>query len=224
MPATLERDHVKAPRRPAAQPVREPLDERPVFASESRRRTRALRALGWSLAGLTAVWLAALVLGAFGLSPLPSVTPGATGSAPPADAVGTEAPRAAEREARRAATAREASRGSSGTAEERAAARRAAARRKAASDSSASEGTARTETESGPSTSPAPASGTGTTTPPATAAPTTTAPTTRGNSATAPGAANRPDSTTTDTAPGGSGTAPGQTKAGGSARGGRSGG
>ena len=225
MPATLERDHVKAPGRPdAPAPVRERererLEERPVFASESHHRTRVLRAVGWSLAGLTAVWLAALVLGAFGLSPLPSVTPGARDSAPPANEVGTRAPQAAEREASRAATEREAADASSRTAAARASERRASER----SGSSDGDGDGATRSGSGSGTSGSSPSGSGTTTtttPPAAAAPTTTTPT-RGNSTTAPGSANRPDRTTTDTAPGNSGTAPGQTRTDGTARGGRS--
>jgi hypothetical protein len=77
---------------PAKQAADEALPERPrlpVFVSADGRRDRALRLVVRVVAGLTALWLAALVAGAIGLGrlpglPLPQVGPGHGSAAPTA--------------------------------------------------------------------------------------------------------------------------------------------
>src|SRR4051794_5318859 len=58
--------------RPTSAPP--PAGERPVFAAPSGRRLRVLRIVGLAAAALSATWLVALVLGAFGFDALPGVT------------------------------------------------------------------------------------------------------------------------------------------------------
>jgi hypothetical protein len=215
MPATIERTKDEAAERTAAAPVLAPRErERPVFASDTHRRARALKAIGWVLAAATALWLVALVLGAFGLRPLPEIglpqVPGASqGSAAdaerlPGDAVARELDRARSR-----AVTREEATAAAARREARAEERSGGSGSSSSEDSTASEeGANASESGSGNTSTPT------TSTPaPSTAAPATT--TGNGNSATAPGAVNRPDrTTTTDPARGNSGTAPGATRSG----------
>src|SRR4051812_36043203 len=59
--------------------------EKPVFAASSRARPHGLRLAGRIAAGLAALWLVALVLGAFGLGRLPGLNlPRITGGEPDA--------------------------------------------------------------------------------------------------------------------------------------------
>ncbi|HEX8052047.1 MAG TPA: hypothetical protein VF517_03580 [Thermoleophilaceae bacterium] len=205
-------ERTEAPGLPA--PQRE--DERPVFASETQRRARVLRVLGWTLASATALWLVALVLGAFGLHPLPSLglpdVPGGSGATAQTDrGAGDQAVRnveraGADRDATRLAAARdEAARDdAAGSARGERSARRGSGDREAPATETGGDDSAPAGTGSG---------GSGTTTPTAPAAPPTTAPAAGGNSATAPGAVNRPDRTT-DAPRGNSGSAPGATTSG----------
>ena len=58
----------------AAEALREPGRGLPVFVSADGRRRRALRLAGRVVAGLTALWLVALVAGTLGLGDLPGVS------------------------------------------------------------------------------------------------------------------------------------------------------
>jgi hypothetical protein len=81
-------------------PARTP--EKPVFAATSRARPHGLRLAGRIAAGLAALWLVALVLGAFGLGHLPGINlPRITGGEPDA----AKAPLPKPEPSRRAASA-----------------------------------------------------------------------------------------------------------------------
>jgi hypothetical protein len=194
--------------------VTAPRADLPVFASERRRRARALRFAGWTLAAVTALWLVALVLGAFGLRPLPALglpqAPGAAASPAHDRTAGASATGAIARvrHVTTAARATQAARhgGSANSSHT------AGGSRKDPGGSSASSGGASTggsgPTKGTPSVSP-PSTG-----PSASATPGSKAHVNNGNSATAPGAANRPDRTA-GTTPGKSGSAPGAAVSGG---------
>ena len=216
LPATLERP-TESPGRPAAvsaparvRPSAVPRrPEPPVFASETHRRARVMRVVGWVLAVLTALWLTALVLGAFGLKPLPGIPvpqlSGTDGGAPRTQTAPSESSTPARPAARAAGSSAASGREAS---DSRSSARRGESSRGDGSSSGrSSERGAGSSRSSTPRSTDQPSSPAPTT--PA-APPATTTPTSPGSSATAPGAANRPDRSSTE-APGSSSTAPGHT-------------
>jgi hypothetical protein len=204
MPATLERPPEAAVADPAPSRIPPRRQERPVFASPTARRARALRVAGWALAAVTTVWLTALVLGAFGLEPMPGIRlPGVAAqgeSTGPADHAAPAAARRSRAVSAAAAATRDSAAGERGDPSRSDGSGAGGSRRD--SDDDAGGGNGKSPAASTSPGAAAPSAGA-----PAASTPAATAPS-RGRSADAPGQVKKSDPTTSDT-PGNSGSPPG---------------